>query len=97
MCTEIFQFGFWVGLFSELALGFTLNQARASRAQMNARNRPLDTFHDAGQSDLTARQIFRQSRRVGFLFVFWILMLAVELLIIAMLFDQFSNYFLPFC
>ena len=97
MGLEIFLSGFWFGFISCIVFCFTLGRISRNRGRRGERNRPLDTFPDAAQSDLNAAQIFRRSRRAWLFFIFWILVLAIEVLVFALMFERRWYYFLDFC
>lgn len=81
MGQDIFNYGWQYGLVWAFIFGFTFGRIRASRNAMGARNRPLDTFPDASQPGSTPIGIVRSSRRATVFYVFWILALAIELIV----------------
>ena len=93
----IFNFGWQYGFVCAFVLGFTLRRIRDARAAMGARNRPLDTFPDAGQPRSTPSIIVRNSRRATVAFVFWIIALAIEIIIFWQYTIILQRYFATLC
>ncbi len=63
---DTFRCGFVYGIIAAGILGFILNNIRTSLRERNLAHRPLDTFPDASQPNLTAAGIV--NRRFGLRF-----------------------------
>jgi len=96
MGQDVFNYGCQYGFIWAFVLGFTFDRIRANRAAMRARNRPLDTFPDAAQPGSTPGTIVRNSRRAGFLYIFWIIMLIVELIVFWQYTLYLQGFFSPY-
>ncbi|MBT3313852.1 MAG: hypothetical protein HN390_04485 [Anaerolineae bacterium] len=97
MGVDIFNYGLVFGFVSAIVFYFTLRQISANRGRIGARNRPLNTFPDAAQENITAAQINRQSRVGRILHLFWIVVFIVEIVIFMTMLGQRWNYFVSFC
>ena len=96
MGQDIFNYGWQYGLIWAFIFGFTLGRIRAARAAMGARNRPLDTFPDASQPGTTPNIIVRNSRRASLFFIFWIFVLAIEVIVFWQYTLSLQRYFANF-
>ena len=97
MGVDIFNHGLVFGFVSAIVFCLTRDQIKANSAKMKARNRPLDTFPDAAQGNLTVAKIHRQSRVGRILHLLWIVVLLVEIVIFMTMLGQRWDYFASFC
>lgn len=97
MGQEIFDYGWRYGLVWAFIFGFTLGRIRAARAAIGARNRPLDTFPDAGQPRSTPGVIVRNSRIATFSFIFWVIAFAIELIVFWQYTLFLQQFFITLC
>jgi hypothetical protein len=74
-----FYVGFVYGLMVGGILGYILSNIRAARTKMGTKNRPLDSFPDAIQPNLTPAKIVRNSRMAMFSCIFWFGLLIVAI------------------
>ncbi len=79
MAVDIYNNGLVFGLISGFIFCLTLKKFFESRRNIGARNRPLNTFPDAAQGNLTAAKINRQSRMGKISIVFWLFILIAEI------------------
>lgn len=72
-----FNGGFLYGVVTAVLLCFVWNKMQKARTDMGQKNRPLDTFPDANQPNLTAGGIVRKSFISMLAFFLWMLIFVV--------------------
>lgn len=74
---DTFVCGLMYGFFAAGIIGFILNQIRSASREMGASHRPLDTFPDSAQPNLTASKIYWKSFFASISCVIWVIILII--------------------
>lgn len=72
---NIFYCGAAYGFLVAGILGIIFSNIRQARTRLGAQNRPLDTFPDSIQPNITPARIVRNSRMAIFSCIFWTVLL----------------------
>ena len=77
--------GFLYGAVFIVFIGLIWGQMSKARNTIKKRNKPLDTFPEADQPNLTPAKIVRKSLWAMFAWIFWLLILAAFILLMAVI------------
>ena len=97
MGQEAFNYGLQYGLIWAFIFGFTFGRIRSNRTAMGSLDKPLNTVPAAAQAGSTPRAIVQKSKRAGFLYIFWMIALIIEVIVFWLYTLYLQGFFATYC